>query len=315
MSSAPSLALVALLLAPTIAMAQETSPGTEPRTPWGHPDLQGVWDFRSLTPLERPDGLEKQFLTDEEAAEFVSATPERNRAFLANVLGDRDVGQELWDDTGSALTDDNRTSLIVDPADGKVPRTEANQAAMFEVLGNAFLSRPDSHEDRLSSERCFQWTPTPLLPTFSNNNVQIFQTPDAIVLLHEMVHDIRVIYLDDRPHLADHMRQLRGSSRGHWEGDTLVVESTNFNDEAGFLFASPNRLVVERFSRTDVNSIRYEYTIDDPDAFSEPWTAVLPLKKTELPIYEYDCHEGNRSITVMLEAARAEDAAEANTKK
>ena len=285
---------------------------TAPRTAWGDPDLQGVWDFRTLTPLERPDDVgEKTSFTDEEAAVFVRALPERDQALFATFLDDPDVAYELWDDRGTVLTDDKRTSLVVDPPDGKIPRTAASQARFFERLSQIFaVGRPDSHLDRMLSERCIEWTPTPLNTAFSNNNVQLFQTPDSVVILHEMIHDIRVIYLDSRPHLPDRVRQLRGSSHGQWEGDTLVVETKGFSHEvniASFLGAGQNRRVMERFQLTDADTIRYEYTIDDPNTWAQPWTAGFHWKNHAGPTFEYACQEFNYGMTGILSGARAEE--------
>ena len=237
-------------------------------TPWGHPNLQGVWDFRTLTPLERPSHMgEKTSLTEQEAAEFVATVPERDHALFATFLEDPGAAYELWDDRGTALTENHPTSLVIDPPDGKIPRTEASQRQLSERITQFFVGRPDSHEDRALSERCLEWTPTPLNVAFSNNNIQIFQTMESVVILHKMIHDVRVIYLDSRPHLPDTMRQLRGSSRGHWEGDTLVVESKGFSHD-------------------------------------------VMLRR----LYEYACHEGNRSLTVMLQGARVQDRAEAESR-
>ena len=309
LASVSALILVSAVVSiPTTTAAQEPAASGAPRTPWGHPDLQGVWDFRSATPLERSaDVGDRAQLTDAEAAEYLRTAPQRARSFITAVAGDVDVGEELWNDTGSLLAAGNRTSLVIDPPDGTVPRNDANRQRLFPVLQQIFAGRPGSYEERGLSERCIMWTHTPLLPTFSNNNVQIFQTSDAVIMLHEMVHDIRVIFLDDRPLLSDGLRQLRGSSRGHWDGDTLVVESTGFRHGMHFLSTGPNMQLVERLTRTGAETIDYQYTINDPEWFTRPWSVSLPLRRTELPIYEYACHEGNRSMTLMLESARRQD--------
>ena len=161
------------------------------------------------------------------------------------------------------------------------------------------------------SARCIMWTPTPLNPSFSNNNVLLFQTRDYVAIYHEMIHDVRVIPLDGLPHLGERIRQLRGDPRDHWKGDTLVVETTNFSALTTFVGSGPNLRLVERFTRTDPDTLRYEYTIDDPESFTKPWTVVLPMLRTEGPVYEYACHEGNRSMTMILEMARAVERAEA----
>ena len=214
------------------------------------------------------------------------------------------------------MAGDNRTSLIVDPSNGRVPARSASGQRRFETVGASPYHRTaDGPENRTLSARCIMWTPTPLIPTYSNNNVQVFQTPDYVAIYHEMIHDVRIIPLDGpldgRPHLDGRIRQWRGDSRGHWDGDTLVVETTNFSAQTSFKGSGPNMLLVERFTLTDADRLHYEYTIDDPESFTQPWTVVLPMRRTEGPVYEYACHEGNRSMTMILEMARAEERAEA----
>jgi hypothetical protein len=175
----------------------------------------------------------------------------------------------------------------------------------------ARLQRPaDGPEDRYLAERCilgFNAGP-PMIPSAYNNNVQIFQNPGYVVLLNEMVHDARIIPLDGRPHLPPHIRQWKGDSRGHWEGNTLVVETTNFRDESNFRQASgPTYHLVERFTRVDAATLLYEFTVNDPKIWTRPWTAAVPMAKTELPIYEYACHEGNYGMFNLLAGARAEE--------
>jgi len=304
-------AFVAPGLAP-VAAQDEAEPSAVPRTSWGAPDLTGVWDFRTATPLERPKDLDgEEFLTDKEASEFEESALDRTYA-AARAAGATRAEFELWADIGTEMTGDNRTSLIVDPPDGKIPPRTAAAQERFDTLGPLpFKRAADDPEDRTLAERCIMWTPTPVRPVYSNNNLQVFQTPDYVAIYHEMIHDVRIIPLDGRAHLDERIRQWRGDSRGRWEGETLVVETTNFTDQTTFFGSDPNMRLVERFTRVDADTLSYEYTIDDPESFARPWTVVLPMRRSEGPVYEYACHEGNRSMTMILEIARAEQRAEA----
>ena len=309
-ASAPALmvAVLALLTPATLTAERSAHPEDAPRTPWGAPDLQGVWDFRTATPLERPDELagRERFTPDEAAAIEVDA----NEHFLAQyfAVGADDTDRELWGDSGTQLTADGRTSLVTDPPDGKVPRTPAFTQEMVAHFQRMFGGEPPAGpEDRALSERCILWTTTPIQTTYSNNNIQIFQTPDHIAILHEMIHDTRFIPLDGRAGLPNHVRQLRGDSRGSWDGDTLVVVTTGFTDKTKFEGAAGNARLVERFTRIDADTLNYEYTVEDPDTYTRPWTALLPMRLAEAPMFEYACHEGNRSMTNMLTAARLEE--------
>ena len=303
-----------LMSLPGAAAAQ-----TEHRTAWGHPDLQGVWDFRTLTPLERPAELgDKEFLTTEEAAEYEARQ-------LAERDADRRDGAELpfgigsdveraynqfWWDYGTNLNEDRRTSLIVDPPSGRIPYTEAGQAEAGRFFSVLFGNVAAGPEDRALGERCilgFNAGP-PMLPSAYNNNVQLFQTPDTVVLLNEMVHNARIVPLDGRPHLPSDVRQWVGDSRGRWEGDTLIVETTNFLGETSFVASGPNLRLVERFTRTADDRLVYEFTVEDPTMWTRPWTAAVPMKRNDLPMFEYACHEGNYGMTNLLAGARAEDA-------
>ncbi len=239
---------------------------------------------------------------------------------LGRILGGSESNVEPWEDVGTEMAGDNRTSLIVDQPDGRVPPRTASGQERFETLGATPAQRSaDGPEARDLSERCIMWTETPVLPTYSNNNLQVFQTPKTVAIYHEMIHDVRIIALDrpldgpldGRPHLDERIRQLRGDSRGRWEGETLVVETTNFTDQTTFFGSGPNMRLIERFTLVDEDTLRYEYTIDDPESFVRPWTVVLPMQRSEGPVYEYACHEGNRSMTMILEVARAQERAEA----
>ena len=303
-----------------------------PRTPWGDPDLQGIWEYWTFTPLQRPDDLaDRDVLTAEEAA----AVGERSRQ--AALTRDREgpsagdtgaYGQEVWTERSrpNALT---QASLIVDPPDGKIPPFTASEERRIEehrrAGGRPVRTRAggigtDGPEDRGLAERCIVGFSTgpPLLPAGYNNNVQVFQAPGYVVLVVEMIHDVRVVPLDGRPHLPDHMRQWLGDARGRWEGDTLVVETTNFTNKiASFSTTSVSwgtggdLKLIERFTRVDGGTLQYEFTVENPSIFTRPFTARYPMNRSDLPLYEYACHEGNYGLMNILTGARAEDAAAA----
>jgi hypothetical protein len=295
------------------------------RTAWGAPDLQGVWDFRTLTPLERPKQLAgKQVVTDAEAAAFERATLEAQNADRRdNAEKPAGLGSDIeraynqfWYDWGNRVTEDRRTSLIVDPPDGLIPWTsEGRQRA--EMFLEAFSGKSAAGpEDRLLAERCilgFNSGP-PMVPSAYNNNMQVFQTRDHVVILNEMVHSARIIPLDGRPHLPRTLRQWVGDSRGRWEGDMLVVETTNFLRETGFRGSSANMRLVERFRRVDADTLLYEFTVEDSTTWTRPWTAVIPMRPLEGQMFEYACHEGNYGMTNLLAGARALEAEAARKK-
>ena len=302
-----------------------------PRTPWGDPDLQGVWDYWTFTPLERPDEFEgRGDLTAEEAA--VVARRGNAEALARDDDGPPpgEVGgysQEVWTDRAraTALT---QSSLLVDPPDGRLPALtpEAEAAAEAHRAAGGYPVRvrvgglnQDRPEARGVAERCLLGFSTgpPMLPGGYNNNVQIFQSPGYVVLLHEMVHDVRVVQLGGGP-LPAGVRQWLGSSRGRWEGDTLVVETTNFTDGTGSFNTSfvswgsaENTRLVERFTRVDGDTVRYEFTVDDPATWTAPFTGAFPLNRSDAPLYEYACHEGNHGMFNLLSGARAEERAAA----
>ena len=296
------------MLVPSVSTAQSTT------TAWGDPDLQGVWDFRTITPLERPEELaDKEVLTAEEAALYEQETlaaRNKDRRAEDGISAARDVSNaynQFWWDYGDRLTEDRRTSLVVDPPDGRIPRKQGAEE-LARLFGNRIPTGP---EDRPLWERCiigFNSGP-PMLPSAYNNNVQLFQTADYVVILNEMVHSARIVPLDRRPHLAPDIRQQVGDSRGHWDGETLVVESTNFLRETGFTGSGANLHLVERFRRVDENTLVYEFTVNEPEKFSHPWTAVIPMQRNAEPMFEYACHEGNYGMTNLLSGARADERA------
>ena len=285
-----------------------------PRTPDGQPDLQGIWTNATLTPLERPRELaNRAFFTAEEAAAYEKRLLVEGDRDRRDGSPEVDVGRaynEGWFDRGSKLVASRRTSLIVDPPDGRVPplRPEAlaKQNARNEYRRQHLNDAP---EYQALPVRCILWGTAgpPMLPGPYNNYYQIFQTPNYVAIAIEMIHEVRIIPLDGRPHLDKNIRQWMGDSRGHWEGETLVVDTTNFTDKTNFRGADENLHLVERFTRVDTNTIRYEFTVDDPTAFTRSWTAEVPMTKTAGPLYEYACHEANYAMTNMLAAARAEE--------
>ena len=301
-----------------------------PRTAWGAPDLGGIWDFRTITPLERPEALaDKPVLTPEEAAAFA----EQSIAALNADVRPDDAAQDVerayndfWWDWGDSLTEDLRTSLIVDPPDGRIPARvvgideadDARRAGWHRPIRErvVFNGPARGPEDLGLSERCmlgFNAGP-PMLPSAYNNNLQFFQTPDHVVIYSEMVHDARIVPLSDQPHLPESIRQWLGDSRGHWEGDTLVVESTNFTGKTGSFYtiidsygSGATLRLEERFTRVDADTLLYSFTVDDPATFTRPITAEIPMRRTDAPLFEYACHEGNYGMTNLLAGARVQE--------
>ena len=313
-------AAVCLLAAGPAVAQQGASDGDVPRTPWGDPDLMGTWDFRSLTPLQRPSALaDKAVLTPEEAAAYERervALLDKDRRTDDGISSRADVASaynEFWWDYGKELTEDRRTSLIIDPPDGRIPDLSAAARERRRARGEARSRDAWSPEDRGVAERCilgFNAGP-PMNPSAYNDNVKIFQAPGYVALYVEMVHDIRVVPLDGRAHLPGHVRQWRGDARGHWDGDTLVVESTNFTGKTSVSGSGREMRLVERFTRIRDDRVLYEYTVDDPVSFAAPWTAAVPMKRNDLPLFEYACHEGNYGMLNLMESARAVDAQKA----
>ncbi len=314
------LALVGLLALPALAVAQDGGP----RTDWGAPDLQGVWDFRTITPMERPEDLgDKAFLTEEEAAERERNAVERDielwEAEARRTEPGGNVGgyNNFWMDRGTRVIGTRRTSLIIDPPNGRLPEmTEAGQARRAAGRGSFSDQIQASYTDFSNADRClmgFNAGP-PITPGGYNQNVQIFQTPDHVVLMTEMVHTVRAVPLDGRSALDESLAQWSGDSRGHWEGDTLVVETANFDVDRNWRGASAGMRLEERFTRIDADTLEYEYTVTDPETWVAPWTVNLPMVRSDLPLFEYACHEGNYAMETMLTGARTEAAAAAAAK-
>jgi hypothetical protein len=296
------------LLAGVVALGQGL-----PKLADGHPDLQGIWTNATITTLERPAQFkDRATLTEKEAVEYESRTDKQFETDRRGATADQDRDQaynRLFLDRGESLARVDgvaRTSLIVDPADGKVPAlTPEARRRIAERMRNSF----DSVKVRPLGERCLlgfgSTSGPPMLPVLYNNNYEIVQTPATIMILVEMVHDVRFIHMDRAEHLAGDVQQWMGDSIGHWEGDTLVVDTTNFSDKTRFRGSSTHLHVIERFKRMDQNTILYRVTIDDPTTFSKAWTAEYPFNATPGPIYEYACHEGNYAMPDILGGARA----------
>ena len=334
---AVALILLAFALGLTAPAGAQT--GFEPpRLADGKPDLQGVWDFRTLTPLQRPeDRAEQAQLSAEEAAEIEAAAvqraieadrPSEIRTEPLPVGGNVGGYNNFWFDRGAGVVDDRRTSLIVDPPDGRVPAAQPD--AKQQATANDDTALPDrpvrfrvggvgTHgpEDRGLAERCLLGfnTGPPIVPGGYNQNMQLFQTRDHVVILNEMVHDARIVPLDGRDPLPDDMRQWMGSSRGHWEGDTLVVVTTHFTDQTASFAPSVRSAVgsgttlhlTERFQRVGEDTLLYEFTVDDPTSFTRPFTAAIPMQRGAAPLFEYACHEGNYGMLNLLTGARAQE--------
>jgi len=322
-----------------------------PRNSLGQPDLQGIWDFRTLTPLERPKELgNKATFTEEEQAAFKSKTidvldVDKARDDNDNTVTDTNTDVEgaynnFWFDYGTSMNEDRRTSLITDPPNGRLPplteeavtRMKQNHLRTFpvrDILSIGLVGfRPAGPETLGLSERCllsFNAGP-PLIPSAYNNNLRIIQAPKHVVIFTEMIHDARVIPIDGSAHLPAEMTKWTGDSRGHWEGDTLVVETTNFTGKTptfqmpinlvdpalnGVVGTGENFTLIERFTRTSDSVIVYEYTVTDPSTFATPFTAVIPLKASDSQLFEYACHEGNHGAAGMLSGARQEEKEEA----
>jgi hypothetical protein len=294
------------------AAKKETAAWSLPRTPDGQPDLQGIWDYRTLTPLERPrEFAGKEFFTDEEAAEYEQRANLRDDGRPpGDPRTEPSVHPVFWLDYGKKVVGTKRTSLIVDPPDGRMPAltAEGQQRAAARRAASKAHGPADSPEDRSLWERCItRGLPEGMLPAGYNNNVEFIQTPGQVVILTEMIHDARIVPLDGRSHLPTDVRQWMGDSRGRWDGTTLVVDTTNFSDKANFRGSGASLHLVERFTRVDANTIDYQFTVDDPATWTRPWTVAFPLVKSEGPIYEYACHEGNYALANILSTARAEE--------
>jgi hypothetical protein len=299
--------------AQTEAAVKAATPWPMPRTPDGQPDLQGVWTNGTITPFERPAAMaDKPFLTEAEAAEQNrQAAQRRANPERARRPGDVGTDNEAFVDRDYTVVSTRQTSLVVDPPDGRVPiLPEAEKQRAFN------LSNVDSFETMSPWDRCITRGPAGLFPAGYNNGYQIIQTPGYIVILTEMIHEARVIPLDGRAHAAPAVKQWTGDSRGRWEGNTLVVDTTNFHDRgwitthagSGRLRGTPHSAalhLVERFTRVNADTISYSATIEDSNVYARPWTFSIPLsRRDDYRIFEYACHEGNQATELILRGAR-----------
>ena len=298
-----------------------TKTWTPTRTPWGQPDLQGIWTIETITPIERPvEFAGKEFLTEQEAAALETRTVS-SRVDAPPRAGDPGTYNQFWFDRGTKVVQTRRTSLVVDPADGRIPWSSEGQAKRGRLA-----QRPqgpfDSWVDLDTGERCIT-DGLAMVPLQSYNmNYHLLQTPGYLVIQHEMFHDFRIITTDGRPHAG--IGGWLGDARGHWESNTLVVETTNFADKTNYRWATPWRAsrpalrLVERFTRLDGDTIDYRVTIEDPTMFARAWTAAVPMSRNQAErgvtvgrLYEYACHEGNHSMVNVLRGARAGERADA----
>ena len=284
--------------------------GTAHKTPWGDPDLQGIWSNQTPTPLERPDGLaNKHTFTEEEAAEFERTSLDRLLTTFAREVPISGELNGIWLETAKGRVPPGRsTSLVVDPPDGKVPYTPEGRKRWDAVpkVGKPMLANVP--EDRTEAERCIT-TDGLLVPNFFYNNYfEIVQAPGYVAIVTEMMHETRVIPLDRTPHVGEGVRMWSGDSRGWWDGETLVVETKNFNDKKRFRGASDQLQTVERFTKLDADTIEYRLTVTDSVTFSKPWTLVNGLRRADGGIYEVACHEGNIGLRGILAGARAQEA-------
>jgi hypothetical protein len=326
---------VPLLVVLAVCAASAQTAYKPPRTPEGRPDLQGIWDFSALTPLERPKEMgDRAFLTAEEAATLTAEAAQRKanenapteRKGMLPVGGTVGAYNRYWSDQDARLAPDRRTSIIIDPPDGRLPPL---QPGVAQQIGSTQQDMPgsgpvrmrgagiggDNAEDRGLAERClvgFNSGP-PVLPAGYNQNIQIVQTGDHVMILNEMVHDARIIPLDGRPHLPSSLRQWLGDGRGRWEGDTLVVESTNFTDKTASFNAGVTNAIgtgatlrlTERFRRVADDLLQYEFTVNDPATFTRPFTGTLTMRRG-VDLFEFACHEGNHGLANILRGARVQ---------
>jgi len=287
------------------------------KTPWGDPDLQGTWSNQTLTPLERPrEFADTPVLTDAEAAAYEKRLVQQGNVDNRQPGTVQDVNlayNQVWWDRGNKIVADRRTSLIVDPADGRIP--QLTPAAQKRRAADRAASEGEktaaSWLDFDVYSRCIIRSALPRLSTGYNNNYEIVQSPGYVAILQEQMHETRIIPLGNSAHLPSTVREWLGDSRGHWEGNTLVVETTNFTDEARgstFEYATKSMRLVERFTRLSDRAIDYEFTVSDPETWTRPWTAKLPWNRIDGLVYEYACHEGNLGMEHMLSAARAAEA-------
>ncbi|HYL36478.1 MAG TPA: hypothetical protein VEV17_11240 [Bryobacteraceae bacterium] len=302
--------------------AAKTGNWVASKTPDGQPDLQGIWNNGTVTPMERPAELAgKEFFTEKEALAWekqVLARTNRDQRAPGTVQDVARAYNDIWWDSGTRVVRTLRTSMVIDPPDGRIPPLTLQAQEAQRARAELRQHPAETPRDRMLAERCLQFPTSgpPMTPYVYNNNFRIVQTKDYVAINIELLHDVRMIPLDGRAHLPSNIRLWFGDSIGHWEANTLVVDTTNFTNKTSFRGSDQNLHVIERFTRIDPETIVYRFTIDDPTAFTKPWTAELTMVKSPGPIYEYDCHEGNYGMMNLLKGARAEEkaAAEGNQK-
>jgi hypothetical protein len=317
-----AVAVFIVVVAPSVA--GQSRQWVQPRTPDGQPDLQGFWTNATFTPLERPKGVTKEFYTKQEAAEVEKRLAAEDAAqtepgTIADVH--YDFTQFGLDTAQAPYASNLRTSLIVDPLDGKLPplSAEGQKRAAERAEQAKRVGRWDSAQSNDLDDRCmiFAGAGPPMLPQSYNSNYQILQAPGYVMILFEMAHDVRIVPLDGRAHVSPDVRQWVGDSRGRWEGNTLVIETTNFNGKNPIQGSSANMKVVERFTRVDSDTLVYKFTVEDSSTWTRPWSAEIPMRKTTGPLFEHACHEGNHGLYNTLAGKRLEEkkAAEEAAKK
>jgi len=299
-TSSVSVAAAAAILLPFSSVQAQGRPLA--RTSWGDPDLQGVWNYGTMTPVERPaQWAGREVLSEAEAVEYERRTIERRAGGLQT------AGPDWWEPENNVLRN-RRTSLVVDPPDGRIPPLTAEAEARRSAARGGGGPLYDDPENLSLQDRCIAWPSTgpPMMPTVYNNNVEIVQTPGYVVLVTEMIHNARIVPMDGRPH--DAMASMHGDPLGHWEGDTLVVETTNFDGRLSFRGSGHGLRLVERFTATSEGTLEYRFTVDDSDTWSRPWTVRIDMGRADGEIFEFGCHEGNaRSIEGILGGARYEE--------
>ena len=325
-----AMAMCAVLMGGVPAAGQSASADaaewTMPRLPDGRPDLQGVWANNAATPLERPEALaDRGELSDEEVAALTQHARELFNGETDAAFGDSVFNAALAESQGFTSSDagtgnynqfwlvdrdfENRTSLVVDPPDGRVPALTAAGRARTDAARAHRRDHPaDSYTDRSNSDRCITYG-VPRIRAGYNSYFQFVQTPDHLAVLKELIHDVRIIPIDGQPHLDDRIRQWMGDSRAHWDGDTLVVETTNYSEKSNFMGSAENFHLVERFTRVGPDTLNWELTFRDPTHWTRPWTALIALKKTDDPVFEFACHEGNIAMEGILGGHRVEERA------
>ena len=308
---AATLAAAPIFCQPTRApKALAAKAWTSPRTADGHPDLEGVWTNATITPFERPREYSQHLVLTDAEVKAVEQEAAESRVDRPPPPGDPGGYNQFWFDRGTTVVATRRSSLVIDPADGRVPPVTPEAQKRQEAARTYARMHPaDGPEDRSLAERCLLWGTAgpPMMPGPYNNNYQIVQGPGYVAILVEMIHDVRRIPTDGNPHLAKNIRQWMGDPRGHWEGDTLVVDTTNFTDKTHYRGADENLHLIERFRRVDPDTLLYEFTVDDPTAFTRPWTAEIPMTRSTGSVFEYACHEGNYALDDILRGARREE--------